>query len=110
MLGLKGTCFSPLTLPQELEEEKGDGEFDRFSLCLVLCISELQLSFKSRASSVRRTSTAAGDAGGPIGEEVPAADLPFCGANGGQGGGKQPEDQCERSEHPEAPGLPGEMY
>lgn len=83
-----------MTLPQELEEEKGDGEFE-FSLCLVLCISELQLSFKSRASSVRRSSTAAGDAGRSIGEEVPAADLPFCGTSGGQGGGKQPEDQCE---------------
>lgn len=63
------------------------------SLCFLVLFLSCKLSISSRAPSVRRICHLAGrDARGPISEEVPAADLKFCGASGGQGGGKQQED------------------
>lgn len=63
------------------------------SLCFLALFLSCKLSLSSKAPSVRRTCLLAGrDARGPISEEVPAADLTFCGTSGGQGGGKQQED------------------
>lgn len=63
------------------------------SLCFLALFLNCKFSLSSRAPSVRRTCYSSGrDARGPVSEEVPAADLTFCGASGGQGGGKQQED------------------